>query len=54
MHVFIWILSTVLLFLTYDVVALGSRYQSGLLSSASQYGAVARYESRGVIRRHGL
>lgn len=54
MRLFIWILSAVLLFLTYDVVALGSRYQSGLLSSASQYGAVARYETKGVIRRHGL
>lgn len=54
MHVFIAFLAMVLLFLSYDVVALGSRHQSGLVASASQYGAAARHEVRGTFRRHGL
>jgi hypothetical protein len=54
MRIFIWILSAVLLFLSYDAVSLGSRYQSGLLTTASFYGVAARDEARGVIKRHGI
>lgn len=54
MRMFIALLAMVLLFFSYDTMALNGRYQSGLLSTASGYGAAARQETRGVFRRHGL
>lgn len=54
MRVFVAVLMMVMLALSWDTVAQGSRWQSGLVASAAGYGAAARSETRGMFRRAGL
>ncbi|CAL8978676.1 hypothetical protein GJ689_12190 [Rhodoplanes serenus] len=54
MRLFLVVLVMVLLLLSYDTMALGGRWQHGLVASASHYGTAARHETRDVFRRRGL